>query len=1141
MSVALTDGLKYRYAGRTWATTPYNIVKEVEVSISEDEVKQFETVVYTLPKEWLRNSAIAFNEFKKDTQGQSGMTSFAFFIEMVYRMHKTKGERDGRNFASFLEWVKDETGKKIVGIRVFVFSKRGGNTAFDVVDEMIKENADLYSKNKKWKLVNEMDHDKWRSITSYNDYCRQVADVYYNSHAATSSLDDDDMSQENATHPHQVFGYESTGFELPNAHPSQKTSDMYTEGGSTFKFPNESCIYRIMPSDFHADKFFQKYLPDYFFMRIKFPDAIIYPTIYEPERNTFDVYVQNTPVRARYDQLLDELAESRVNDTWSFVYQDATTDLKEKVVEMLSPHFLVYDDNNDDDPSSNAVTGTRSWLKIRSKMSRDRFQRDSMTADAKPIVSPIIETILTNKYGLNDTDILRIQAQNRLHYCKDRRKFQEDMVNEFTERVWNDPGADVSAPSKKILLWKNTMRTPDMVHSEYLKYDDNMSIFANRTIRVLDWFAKTLFVSKAHKNLFLLNTIKLDAYREEPNLHFNVVFTGEGATSKSFLFAKTISLSIEGTIEELTYQTTRSDAVDGDQNDRITVFHEAPQGLFGLNNHGKMDPAVAAASAALKETLTSGVSKCKEWMRDEQTGERKNRIAKSQQIGILMGATNDDKSTAEEAMQTRFYWGDFEKYENNQSMDLQLCMRGDRELKDCLVTTSLLQTMQEYFKEEQMRVWLAYKLIYMKIIHPPNLKAADTVYTQMSGMLSKRYKVSIPPRTRERYEILCKVLTIINAIETVFNVKGGYHACKHEMNGDQRVPVVDNDHTLPNEFSPMQMLDIEPYLICTEEIAIFSFTHISEEFVNPGEYKVLRSIWDIHKQSNKFREKVVASDDGRRQVTNEYTYIRLKSGAQLLTEISNNMPISSGKMSRHNIMSIINSFKERCLDSPIYDESKQMPPEQRCYNDGQPEPTAIMEKSLAIVADHEYTYLHIDLFDDIRHKKYVNVIKESVRSLEHKYAVDWRKYILGCSMRTEEGVVSYPGVFDTIDLERSERTITLKNPLYADSTTRRINGLTELDEKQQYMNEQIRKDLTFYATVKHAETMRAEDKGEFIKTYLEIGRKHSAIAEPFDYPQAVIHDINVRNRTAATDSVSYDTSLDEIAQIQPPAKRSRRA
>jgi hypothetical protein len=71
--------------------------------------------------------------------------------------------------------------------------------------------------------------------------------------------------------------------------------------------------------------------------------------------------------------------------------------------------------------------------------------------------------------------------------------------------------------------------------------------------------------------------------------------------------------------------------------------------------------------------------------------------------------------------------------------------------------------------------------------------------------------------------------------------------------------------------------------------------------------------------------------------------------------------------------------------------------------------------------------------------------------------------------------------------------------------------------------------------------MRAEDKGEFIKTYLEIGRKHSAIAEPFDYPQAVIHDINVRNRTAATDSVSYDTSLDEIAQIQPPAKRSRRA
>ena len=183
--------------------------------------------------------------------------------------------------------------------------------------------------------------------------------------------------------------------------------------------------------------------------------------------------------------------------------------------------------------------------------------------------------------------------------------------------------------------------------------------------------------------------------------------------------------------------------------------------------------------------------------------------------------------------------------------------------------------------------------------------------------------------------------------------------------------------------------------------------------------------------------------------------------------------------------------------------------------------------------------MHIDLFDDIRRKRYVNVIKESVRSLEHKYAIDWRKYILGCSMRTEEGIVSYPGVFDTIDLERNEEIITLKNPLYADSTTRRINGLADLDEKQQFMNEQIRKDLTFYATMKHAETMRADDKGEFVRKYLEIGRTHASISEPFDYPQAVIDDIIKRNKTAASDSVSYDTSLDEIVQIQPPAKRIR--
>ena len=49
--------------------------------------------------------------------------------------------------------------------------------------------------------------------------------------------------------------------------------------------------------------------------------------------------------------------------------------------------------------------------------------------------------------------------------------------------------------------------------------------------------------------------------------------TGEGATSKSFLFDLMKASSIPGTVDTLTYQTTKADAVDGNLNDLITVCH----------------------------------------------------------------------------------------------------------------------------------------------------------------------------------------------------------------------------------------------------------------------------------------------------------------------------------------------------------------------------------------------------------------------------------------------------------------------------------------------------------------------------------------------------------------------------------------
>ena len=62
------------------------------------------------------------------------------------------------------------------------------------------------------------------------------------------------------------------------------------------------------------------------------------------------------------------------------------------------------------------------------------------------------------------------------------------------------------------------------------------------------------------------------------NMHVNICFTGDGATSKSHQLDIAEMLSIPGICEVLTYQTTKSEAQDADANHVRYIFNEAPVG-----------------------------------------------------------------------------------------------------------------------------------------------------------------------------------------------------------------------------------------------------------------------------------------------------------------------------------------------------------------------------------------------------------------------------------------------------------------------------------------------------------------------------------------------------------------------------------
>ena len=1086
------------------------LVKNVKIKVPSD-IQNWTHMVYSLKKKYLRNNALAFNEFRESNVGQAQFKAFAFFIQLSFELQR---KNNGNNFACFLEWVKTNDDNLVhhCGIRVHVFCNSGKDSnTHNICDDLFAKNESRVVNRTVKK--NRMDHDLWDTITSRFEYARQVADVYRQDYEASNQIDGKFFDRnEHPAHPNNVFRLDSKGFTIEGACDLQGKPANYVDDQGNIVFPDESRIYRMMPTDLIPDRFFFKYLPDYFFTRIKFPDAIISNETEDADDGTpgtFDLTIEPRLERDRYTQYITDKSIARNGDTWTF-----SVNHKDEVMDTIQESFMVYEPKEDETlvPSTE---GTRKWLMCQSRTADLRLFDESRTADSIPIISPLIGTLLVNKHSLSDLDMLKIRAEYKLGYVTNRRQFQEEMVQEFCERVWDDEKADISGPGRAIILWKQHNRSAAQMNFQFEKLDQNMSIFANRAIRIMDFYDRRLFVSAAHKTLFLLQHSKYDAYRQETNLHFNQIYTGEGATSKSFLFEKMEEQSILGTVEALTYQTKRADAIDGDMIDTILVFNEAPPGMFMTTKTSDGE-----AEAAFKEKLTSQVVRCKEFYRDENTGERKNRIATSQSIGVVCGATNDDPSTCAEAMATRFFWGQFEKGSAGRS--IQECMRGERDMKSDANSMMTKALGIAYAKEEQMRVWLVFKFMFMKILHKPTLKAADIVYDRLSRHLKKEYKVNIPPRTKERYEILCTIFTIVNALDIVFNIKGGLHA---------GTPVV------PNDFHPKQLLDIEPYLYCTEEMAVFAFSHIQEEFVNPNEFKVLQSLWSIHKSNLDYMEERKQLDDGTIVKEYNYAYCNMNRFKRLLIEIANNIPVSSGRMSQYNIKAMMNDLKDRTISGRTYGLALEVPNKE--YNDGKPEPTSTdRKKQFAVISSMEGTYVHMDLFDHIRKNKYVNKVKESIKSLQHKHSYHYRNHMMGTNIRNEKSIVRYPNLFDTIELTRANNTvISMSNPLYMNRLARINDGQGEesLSEKQRYRMIAIKNDLTIAGAMTHANRLNMP-VSDFCRKYTEKCVDFDHVQGAYRYPDDYI---NMYNEMRESTGEHHDEFESEDSIYEPLSKRSR--
>ena len=488
-----------------------------------------------------------------------------------------------------------------------------------------------------------------------------------------------------------------------------------------------------------------------------------------------------------------------------------------------------------------------------------------------------------------------------------------------------DPDACVSDVVSKMLTWR-TQNADKVSVIKHRVTDPTLSVFANRVIGLMESYEQYYLISTAHRMMFLIHHAHYDAFRRDFGLHFNCFQAGDGACSKSFLFDQMTKQSIPGTIEVLTYQTGKADAVDGNRNDITTICHEAPPGMFRTAKNPNAD---SSQEAMFKEKLTSQRVTAKVWCQDEGTGRRSARVTKSECVGVWMGATNDPPAEVEEALKTRFFWGNFEQ-QQRKGRDIDDCMNGER-----MMSSADKAVRKRFFREaqeEQYRVMIVEKAIWAKVIKDVDMTACNILIPRLKDKLTKNSIIRPGPRDWERVKIFSRCMAIVTAIETVCNLPGGQY--------------------YDTPFTPHALPAIEPFLKVTEEMVIFTISLLADQFRSPVEHKILNTIWRMEKNAPKF--------EGPNSDETCDDYIKLPKLRQLSRKINSRIPLEKGRTSTHNIENFLLNMTKHSIMSrkftkptvPVGSRANQdkFPTENK---DGRP------SQYLSAVVTNDGVYLHV--------------------------------------------------------------------------------------------------------------------------------------------------------------------------------------
>lgn len=419
--------------------------------------------------------------------------------------------------------------------------------------------------------------------------------------------------------------------------------------------------------------------------------------------------------------------------------------------------------------------------------------------------------------------------------------------------------------------------------------DKEMSSFGNFMGQMLFDFENVLRISTTHTILLRVFINALDAYRNDLNLHNNTVLLGEGATGKSHILDCVKAMLVNGTVKSITHVTDKAAAVDTDNNDHISCYHEMPPQLLGSEKSGQ-----ETGSHIIKDMMTS-CSVETHTINVDDTGRRRSIKVTSECIGVFIMATNERFDKIPQALATRMIpiiVNDNNRRKfgiNDMTCKIRGVTGGDYSSGDDGPRFDLL------LKNVQNVLVMVEKMIYTNILEDVGMAVFDTMQINMTQYMIDHHIMYNIGNIRE-IKYLRHFARTVTLMHAVFKF----------INDPQSPGFKAKDFGSINSFE--MLMNIQPYLFCTEEIALFTLTINADQLIKVYHFKVVELL--LHSAKHYFLKN---GDDFNVQDGYIRTQARFKDFNVIYNMLEKNQGDFTERISRQNI---IVAFKE--LQNKLY-------------------------------------------------------------------------------------------------------------------------------------------------------------------------------------------------------------------------------